>query len=248
MSEHWDMYFGYIENKLASVVLDMDVFQEIAMGEYSHSFCLRLIVKQPNEDGFPIGSEAEKMAEVEDSCIELLKSKNFINVGRITTDGARDVIFYSNQKDSNYLVEAAELHIKQAGMQFEIFDIKEDEIWGFYFDFLYPNQYQQQHMGNRQVVDSLEEAGDNLEVPRKVEHWLYFDDAKMRKRFTKEVKKLGFTVDEEETSEEGEYLLTISRIDSVDFHSINKVTDFLVETSEKYNGEYDGWETFVIEE
>jgi hypothetical protein len=53
-----------------------------------------------------------------------------------------------------------------------IFRVEEEETWEFYFEFLYPNKYQQQHMGNRQVVDSLEESGDQSDVPRKVEHRL----------------------------------------------------------------------------
>lgn len=248
MSEHWDIYFGYIEEKIASFVLDMDVWQEIDTEEYRQAIAVRLKINEPNEEGFPIGSEAEKINEMEDSLNEFVSLKNIINVGRITTDGIRDIIFYSNKEEKNYLTEAVDRFIKPTGYEFEIFNIEEDENWEFYFDFLYPNQYQQQHMGNRKVVDSLEESGDALEVPRKVEHWLYFENIKTLKRFIKAIKKEGFSIEEESTemSEEGKYSLSISRIDSVDFTSINEVTDFLVEVSEKYKGEYDGWETFVI--
>lgn len=249
MSEHWDIYFGYIEDKLASVVLDMDIWQEIDTEKFKHSFCLRFNVKEPNEDGFPIGTEAEEINEIEDTYIEFLSLKNFINVGRVTTNGVRDIIFYSDQILKTTLIEAADRFIKPTGYQYEIFDIEEDENWEFYFDFLYPNQYQQQHMGNRQVVDSLEKSGDRLDVPRKVDHWLYFEKTEMMKRFAKIIKEEGFSIEDEanELDEEGKYPISISRIDSVDFHSINEVTDLLIEISEKCEGEYDGWETFVIE-
>lgn len=103
-------------------------------------------------------------------------------------------------------------------------------------------------MGNRAVIESLEESGDKLEVPRKVEHWLYFENTKMLKRFVKAIKKEGFSVEEESTEmdEDGKYMPSIYRIDTVDFESINEVTDLLVEVSEKYEGQYDGWETIVI--
>ena len=248
MSENWDMYFGYIDEKIASVVLDMDVWQEIDTEKYNHAIAVRLKIKEPNEDGFPIGREANKINGIEDSLNEFVGLKNIINVGRITTDGTRDIIFYSDQEKQKDLIEAADRFIKSTGYEFEVFSLEEDENWEFYFDFLYPNQYQQQHMGNRSVIDSLEESGDKLEVARKVEHWLYFENIKMLKRFVKAIKKEGFSVEEVSTEmdEEGKYLLSIYRIDFVDFTSINDVTDLLVEVAEKYEGEYDGWETFVI--
>ncbi|HWO75273.1 MAG TPA: DUF695 domain-containing protein [Bacillus sp. (in: firmicutes)] len=249
MSEHWDIYFGYMEDKIASVLLDMDVWQEIDTEEYNHGFAVRIKLKNPNEDGFPIDEEADRLNILEDTFNDFVQSKNFINVGRITSDGVREVIFYSNQEQKHVLIEAADRFIKPAHYNFEIFDIQEDETWEFYFDFLYPNKYQQQHMGNRQVVDSLEQSGDSLEVPRKVEHWIFFADEKMMNRFIKAIKKEGFTIEDQsnEMEEEEHYAVCISREDKVDLHSINNVTDLLIEVAENFEGEYDGWETFVIQ-
>ncbi|OLS40047.1 DUF695 domain-containing protein [Bacillus sp. MRMR6] len=245
MSENWDVYFGYIDDKVASVVIDMDIFNEINTEEYQYAHCLRLNVKNPNEDGFPIDAEADQLGEIEESVIDFLAPRNFINVGRVTTDGVRDIIFYSSQDESDSIAVAAQRFIQPTGYEASIFQIEEDENWEFYFEYLYPNQYQLQHIGNRQVVGHLESSGDTLEVPRKVEHWLYFENTKMMKRFAKAVKKEGFIL-ENETHEEGKYILTISRVDLVDFHSISEVTDLLVKISEQYEGEYDGWETMVI--
>ncbi|MFS0644802.1 DUF695 domain-containing protein [Siminovitchia sp. 179-K 8D1 HS] len=248
MSENWEVYFGYIEDRLASVLLDMDIWQEIDTEKFRHASCLRVKLKNPNEDGFPMDAEAERLNNMEDDIIECLAGKNFIHVGRVTTDGARDIIFYSSQKEMDDLIDATERFMKPAGYEFDIFEIEEDETWEFYFEFLYPDLYQQQHMGNRQVIDALVESGDSLTTPRKVEHWLYFENSKMMKRFAKAVKKEGFSIEQEtkDMNEDGKYEITISREDRVDFDSINEVTDLLVEISERYEGEYDGWETFVV--
>ncbi|MDM5246001.1 DUF695 domain-containing protein [Lysinibacillus sp. G4S2] len=248
MSKHWDVYLDYIDEKIASIALDMDVWQEIDTEEYNHAIAVKLKIKDPNKNGFPIGSEAKKINEIEVSLKEVVGLNHIINVGRITTDGTRDIIFYSNQEKQKDLIEAAGLLIKSTGYEFEVFSIEEDENWEFYFNYLYPNQYQQQHMGNRSVVDQLEKTGDELEVARKVDHWLYFENTKMLGDFVKAIKKEGFSVEEESTemNEQGKYSLAIYRTDSVDLNSINEVTDLLVEISEKYEGEYDGWETFVV--
>lgn len=66
--------------------------------------------------------------------------------------------------------------------------------------------------------------------------------------FEKAIKKEGFSIEEKSTkiNEDGKYMLSISRIDSVDFLSINEITDLLVTIAEKHEREYDSWETVVI--
>jgi regulator of RNase E activity RraB len=97
-------------------------------------------------------------------------------------------------------------------------------------------------MGNRRVVDSLQESGDKLETPRKVDHWLYFNSSEMLQQFKERIKEEGFNIEDEsgQKDEDGKYSLHISRTDAVDFHSINEVTDLLVELAEQFEGEYDG--------
>ena len=131
----------------------------------------------------------------------------------------------------------------------EVYKIEEETNWEFYFEFLYPNPYQFQHMRNHSLLETLEDSGDKLEVPRKVEHIILFQNEKMMKRFIKVVKNEGFTIVEDsyEKSEEGKYVTCISRVDSVDYEAIDDLTDLLLEIAEKFEGEYDGWETIVIE-
>jgi hypothetical protein len=56
MSEYWDTYFGFIDEKPAAIVLDMEVSQEIDTELYKHA---------QNEDGFHVGSEAGELNEIE---------------------------------------------------------------------------------------------------------------------------------------------------------------------------------------
>lgn len=64
-----------------------------------------------------------------------------------------------------------------------------------------------------------------------------------RELFTKAVKKEWFTIEEgsSEKDDEGDYVMCISRVDSVDYHAIDELTDLLLEIAEKFEGEYDGW-------
>jgi uncharacterized protein (TIGR01619 family) len=249
MSENWDIYMEYIEGKLASFLLDMDIWKEIDIEKYKHCFYLELKIKEPNEDGFPFGDESEKLNEVEDSFTESLGYKNNINVGRITTNGVRKVIYYSTKGLDNNILEVAKSFIRQTGYQFNIIQIVEKNAWEYYYNFLYPSKYQKEHMANRKVVDSLVSHGDKLEESRKVEHWLYFNNGIKMKLFVDEIQKMGYNIESINNKldeEVGKYMLIISRIELVDYNSINKVTDFLLEILKKYEGEYNGWETYVI--
>lgn len=249
MSEYWNTYLGFIDEKPAAVVLDMEVSQEIDTEQYKHAFAVRFSLKSPNEDGFHIGSEADELNEIEEAFSESVERKKYINVGRITTDGIRDIIFYSAQQDEEVLVLKAKDYYQKLGYEVEVCKIEEEENWEFYFEILYPNAYQFQHMGNHSLLEALEDSGDKLEVPRKVEHIILFQNKKMMKRFIKAVKKEGFTIEEDsyEMDEEGNYVACISRVDSVDYEAIDDLTDLLLEIAEKFEGEYDGWETMVIE-
>lgn len=48
-----------------------------------------------------------------------------------------------------------------------------DPDWEEYLDFLYPDEYSYQCIQNRRVVMSLEENGNDPEILREVDHWLY---------------------------------------------------------------------------
>jgi hypothetical protein len=119
----------------------------------------------------------------------LQSSKKYINVGIITIYGIRDIIFYSTLGEDEVLVLEANGYYQSLGYEVEVFKIEKETNWEFYFEFLYPNPYQFQHMGNHSVLEALEESGDKLGVPRKVEHIVLFQNEKMMKRFAKAVKK-----------------------------------------------------------
>ena len=38
-------------------------------------------------------------------------------------------------------------------------------------------------MQNRRVVMQLEENGDNLDIPREIDHWIYFDNEQSRAEY-----------------------------------------------------------------
>ncbi|CAM4492381.1 DUF695 domain-containing protein [Paenibacillus tarimensis] len=244
MSDHWDIYFCSIEDNFASILLDMGVWNEVDKSQYSLGMGIRIPIKNPGESGTPASDEAELINELEDMLTQSL-GHLAVNVGRMTTNGIREIYYYfSSPFDLDTL--AREIFYKQHYYDIVVFNMEENTPWEFYFEFLYPDKYQLQHMGNRSVVDSLSESGDTLEEARRVDHWLHFNSDSQRKTFENRVRTMGFNVELDRTDDGNEYVVQIYRNDFVDLHSINEVTDLLVDLSKEFDGRYDGWETMVI--
>ena len=242
MSNHWDIYFCYVDDKYASFLLDMDIWKELDRNIYSYPICLRIYVKNPSETGFPIDQEADLINNLENCLINDIGNRGF-NVGRVTTDGVRDVYFYF--KEPFNLEELASNYFSEHGYEIEMHIIDEEEPWGIYFNYLYPNKYEIQHIRNSNVIDSLRNSGDTTEKPRRVDHWINLGNSENTESVKEKAKSLNFEIECAHTSDE-ELTLQIFRTDYVDFNSINEVTDLIIEFIDEFDAEYDGWETQVI--
>lgn len=129
-------------------------------------------------------------------------------------------------------------------------NIKEDENWNCYKEFLYPNEETLNYMADQSVLRNLQGAGDLLTKARRVDHWLYFSTKSDMNKCEKELKKENFSIQSSKENKEAllPFELNIWRVDKVDINSIYPITSQLRKIAEKYNGEYDGWETFVEKE
>lgn len=128
--------------------------------------------------------------------------------------------------------------------------IRTDNEWSAYKDFLYPNDLTLEYMGNQSVVDKLIEQGDNLKKSRQVDHYLYFYTRKESQAFAEYAKTLSFNIEgiERIKNDKMPFQVHMSRSDYVDIESITKITFQLRADAKKYNGVYDGWETYIIED
>jgi regulator of RNase E activity RraB len=103
-------------------------------------------------------------------------------------------------------------------------------------------------MQNMDVLKALLDRGDTLEPPRDVRHWIYFRADADRRRFTAEVRALGYNVvGETEGSSDGRTLgLIIERSQSVTPNQIDATVMELFRLAKKVDADYDGWEAPVV--
>lgn len=248
MSNYWNAYFGYINDKPATVALDMGVTEEVNIEDYQTVVIIKLQLKNPDERGFPSEFESKLLEKINNDIDNLINLNRYLNVGRQTSDGFREHIYYTSENDPKMLLKAADQVLRSNKYEFEVYSIDEEELWECYFEYLYPNRYQMQHIDNADILEHLNKLGDKLVLPRAVEHWIHFNDQNKMNEFINTIKTEGFIIEKRSSNldEDFEFTLLISRIDKVDFDSIDELTDFLIEVSESFDGEYDGWETLVI--
>ena len=127
------------------------------------------------------------------------------------------------------------------------YGIKKDPKWSAYFDFLYPLPIQMQSILNRRVVDNLESHGDSLTKERPVFHWMYFKSDSDRDKLLQMIEDDNFEIISKSHDDSWRYPfgLQISRVDRVDWRSVDDYVLKLWNLANECNGNYDGWETSI---
>ena len=102
-------------------------------------------------------------------------------------------------------------------------------------------------MGDRSVVQQLQQSGDDLTKARRVDHWIYFAKQNDMLAF-KNAMSNKYKIEKYGKNAETNlpYEIQIFHTQKIDLNSINNVTSKLIEIAQKFNGDYDGWETFVV--
>lgn len=245
--EEWDFYLSNIDDKLSSLLVDLGLHQIAPIKDKPNVVWISIKMNNPREDGLSSSEESNLLAEIEDHLVNKIHSRfNSIYVGRLTSDGHRNLYFYFGDT-TLYDKALSEVMVAYPRYKFD-YGSKVDKEWGGYLDFLYPAPQQFQSIQNRRVIEQLERAGDKLTKPREVDHWLFFKLESDRALFLTKIKADGFTiVDKDYDRKLGElpYRLRIKRIDKVDWNSVDDYVIHLWKLATECNGDYDGWETSV---
>ena len=245
---NWDTYVVQINHKPVSVVVDLDFGNSPEAKEKQNVIIVRLNIKHVQPDGMPAGKELKTLNSIENGLVNYLDSVLKAQyTGRYTQEGKRDFYFYSNDT-SGYMRHVAAVLQHYPAYTWSVL-VNHDAGLSNYLNVLYPTQKEMERIQNRRMVDALHTKGDQLTAPRKVEHFLFFKTEAARKKFVRVVQDSGFEIEnagKEMGVNDRPYRLHISRVDKVDYNSIDKVSLYLWELALRYSGKYDGWETFVV--
>ncbi|MFL9832328.1 DUF695 domain-containing protein [Flavobacterium sp. ST-87] len=245
---NWDAYIANYENGAGSTTLNMDLKKVAPKTDLAYILITGVTFSNCNKDGFPEKEEFSKLYEVSDE-VETTISKITKTelAGTFTYQCERLNYYYINDTTQIRSKLTALYKNKYSNYKYYI-NIKPDKNWDAYLNFLYPNEEIQENMSNQKVIEQLKNGGDDLTKSRQVDHWIYFSNEKNRDLFEKRIAKNGFKIENKEKIDDPDkpFKLHISRDDKVDSESISKITLELRKRAKELEGDYDGWETYVV--
>ena len=248
--QEWNAYRSWIDDNPAVFRLNL-ALDEVAPIE-GFSYCVRITIelKNPDENGFST-NERPQIYAIEDQILRPLQSDKDILVAVLTVQGEVTWYFYSQAPEALQERLSATWDTSM-GYTYQV-ECSEDKQWNFFLKGLYPNIYEKQTIYNREILSACQENDDQVEVPRPIEHWLYFDTEQDMLTAIEKAAALGFTVysSEKVEAEEGEedledlgYRLILSKENTpID---IDGDTWDLIDIALDTHGNYDGWETILV--
>jgi uncharacterized protein (TIGR01619 family) len=242
-TEDWDFYFSNVNDVLSSLMVNLSAIRRAPDPAKSWLLWVWVHMLDPRPDGLSSEAEARVLFEIEDRLNKCLSATCGAELlGRITGGKRREFYYYAVTANG---IEGA---VKTAMADFTSyrfdFGKQPDPEWRQYKDVLYPFPSQMQTIQNRRVLDSLEKNGDDHAIARIVDHAIYFRSAVERAGYANAVARLGFRVQhesEDPQSRDRPFFLNLVRNDPVTADHINAVVAELIELTEKFGGEYDGW-------
>ena len=250
--QEWNAYRSWLDDDPAVFRLNL-ALDEVAPIE-GFSYCVRITIelKNPDENGFST-NERPQIYAIEDQILRPLQSDKDILVAALTVQGEVTWYFYSQAPEALQERLSATWDTSM-GYTYQV-ECSEDKQWNFFLKGLYPNIYEKQTIYNREILSACQENDDQVEVPRPIEHWLYFDTEQDMLTAIEKAAALGFTVysSEKVVPEEGKevqedlgYCLILSKENTpID---IDGDTWDLIDIALDTHGGYDGWETILVKE
>ena len=250
--QEWNVYRSWLDDDPAVFRLNL-ALDEVAPLE-GFSYCVRITIelKNPDENGFST-NERPQIYAIEDKILRPLQSDKDILVAVLTARGEVTWYFYSQAPEALQERLSATWD-SSMGYSYQV-ECSEDKHWNFFLKGLYPNIYEKQTIYNREILYACQENDDQVEVPRPIEHWLYFDTEQDMLSAIEKAAALGFTVysskkvvpeEGKEVQEDLGYCLILSKENTpID---IDGDTWDLIDIALDTHGGYDGWETILVKE
>ena len=187
-----------------------------------------------NDRGMP--QHTDRIYPAEDEMAEFLAGTGALHIASVTGDGLRRV-FYAHTDPIDFPTIVGRFVVQEYTLQAGRAENVADWI-----PIISPTEIDRQLSGDRGVITQLENAGDTLTTPRKVDFWAYGDRPSLTD-FARELGSWDFEVDHWLDGEDG---LVLTRELAPNLDTFREVTPVLVETADRHGVTYDGWETIVV--
>lgn len=183
-----------------------------------------------------------------DLILALNTSVDAVFAGRVMKEGWAEFYFYAPQS-KRFENISSEVMNQHGGYVYERGSSR-DSKWEMYNDNLYPDAYGLLSIQNRHTIAALVEAGDDLDIPREVEHYLFFQTKTSMERAVSQLASHGYEAKEYVNDDESDYGygVVLVKIEAINPEIIEETTTSLYESAIQEHGIYEGWSTTLAEE
>ena len=246
LPQNWDFFMCRIEGAPASIRTNLALIEVAPLEGLSQRLQFYIKMQNPRPDGLSSNEEYPMLCDIEDALGDKAEAMGAVLAGVVKSEGFLELWFYTQNAEA--LAKTCEDALQTFEGYQSGYNIAEDPEWEDYFDFLYPDEFSYQTMQNRKVLMQLEKNGDKMEVPREIDHFIYFKEAAQQQAFAKEAEAKGFKVrfnndefveDRKAEGKEYPYMVEASREDSP--LDIDDIVWDLLELASPFEGDYDGW-------
>ena len=246
LPQNWDFFMCRIEGAPASIRTNLALIEVAPLKGLTQRLQFYIKMQNPRPDGLSSNEEYPILCDIEDALGDKAEAIGAILAGVVKSEGFLELWFYTQNAEA--LAKTCEDALQTFEGYQSGYNIAEDPEWEDYFDFLYPDEFSYQTMQNRKVLMQLEKNGDKMEVPREIDHFIYFKEAAQQQAFAKEAEAKGFKVrfnddefveDRKAEGKEYPYMVEATREDSP--LDIDDIVWDLLELASPFEGDYDGW-------
>ena len=204
-------------------------------------------LKEADEAGGCSAPEWERLAAIEAALTDRLELRNgALYAGIRLQEGWAEIYYYAAW--SKGAEQQFRDVFKQFGYERIEYGTSRDAHQAFYRETLYPDAHELQQARSREIIGELAEAGDDLTVPRAVEHYLFFQTATAMRRAAARLAETGRV--ETGLEDEGRFPhgLSLTREHACTEAVLSEITAPLIALAEQEHGFYMGWSTTLARE
>lgn len=248
--QNWDFFICRIDGNPASIRVNLGLNNVAPVEGFSQLFRFMVRMQKPTEDGLSSNEEYPILCDIEDAIFDAINPQTTIPAGVVKSEGILEFWIYAQSVDGLGELIASVIDRQFDGYQYAFESFEEPE-WETYFDFLYPDAFSMQTIMNRRVFMQLQEQGDNEQIAREIDHWLYFPTQEGMDAFREIAKSLGYNILSEEKLQDRPddshpYQVHISREDVPSPPEMDDLVWELMDKIYPLDGYYDGWGCNIV--
>ena len=235
-------YFTRIDEDGSVINIETDSNAYAYSNRYSWLFSvfMKFDASDKNSDGF------EEFLETKESLIIALEHDEKAKyVGSRIVDGWSELYFYAVDSKGLDVIAA---NILTPNNYLHESNVVRDAKWDFHHKYLTPTELELCHIQSDKIIYLLEEEGDDLAVPRVVEHYVSFTTPTQKSRFLDTLALEGFDFKDEISSDEFENGVALTKEHALTAQEVKKVVEELFEAVKQEQGYYEGWSTTLANE